>query len=41
MKKVLSGIGIGAVAGVFDVIPMVIQKLPVDANVSAFVFQFL
>ena len=35
MKKQLIGIMLGAAAGVLDVIPMVIQKLTWDANISA------
>ena len=38
MKKFYLGIMLGAVAGIIDVIPMVVQKLSWDANVSAFVF---
>ena len=30
------GIGLGAVAGIIDVIPMIIQNLTWDANISAF-----
>ena len=36
MDKKVSGIIFGAVAGVIDVIPMVLQDLTWDANVSAF-----
>ena len=36
MKKPFIGILIGALAGVIDVIPMVLQKLSWDANLSAF-----
>ncbi|MFH1683423.1 MAG: hypothetical protein ABIA67_00925 [Candidatus Margulisiibacteriota bacterium] len=36
MKKIFTGILIGALAGVIDVIPMIIQKLPWSANLSAF-----
>jgi hypothetical protein len=36
MKKVIIGLLLGVVAGIIDVIPMVIQKLTWDANVSAF-----
>ncbi len=36
MKKVWLGIVAGAIAGVIDVIPMVIQKMTWDANLSAF-----
>jgi hypothetical protein len=37
MKKYLVGIGFGAIAGILDVIPMLIMKLTWDANISAFV----
>jgi len=36
MKKILTGILIGAVIGIIDVIPMIIQNLPWNANLSAF-----
>ncbi|MBU0672669.1 MAG: hypothetical protein KJ732_06555 [Candidatus Margulisbacteria bacterium] len=36
MKKILVGLLFGALAGVIDVVPMVMQKLPWDANLSAF-----
>jgi len=36
MKKILTGITLGVVAGIIDLIPMVIQKLTWDANISAF-----
>ena len=36
MKKILTGIFIGIIAGILDVIPMIIQKLTWDANISAF-----
>lgn len=36
MHKVQRGVLIGVLAGVVDVIPMVIQKLSWDANLSAF-----
>lgn len=36
MNKIIAGLLLGAVAGLIDVIPMVIQKLPWDANLSAF-----
>ncbi len=36
MKNQLIGIMLGAAAGVLDVIPMAIQKLTWDANISAF-----
>lgn len=38
MKKIPLGIICGICAGVLDVIPMVIQKLTWDANLSAFLF---
>lgn len=37
MKKIGFGILGGMVAGIIDVIPMILQKLTWDANVSAFV----
>lgn len=36
MKKTQLGILLGVVAGIIDVIPMLIQKLTWDANLSAF-----
>jgi hypothetical protein len=36
MKKAIIGILFGVIAGVIDVIPMVIQNLTWDANISAF-----
>jgi len=36
MPKILVGIGLGAVAGVIDVIPMIMRGLTWDANISAF-----
>jgi len=36
MKKILIGILVGTIAGIIDVIPMMIQKLSWDANISAF-----
>ena len=36
MKRVQVGIVSGVIAGVIDVIPMLIQKLTWDANLSAF-----
>ena len=36
MKKVMVGITLGGVAGVIDVVPMLIQKLTWDANLGAF-----
>jgi len=37
MKKLYLGLLIGALAGIIDVIPMWLQKLSWDANISAFV----
>lgn len=37
MKKIKIGILLGIVAGIIDVIPMIIQKLTWDANISAFI----
>ena len=36
MKKEMIGISFGVIAGIIDVIPMIIQKLTWDANISAF-----
>jgi len=36
MKKIRIGILLGIVAGIIDVIPMIMQKLTWDANISAF-----
>ena len=36
MKKIKIGILLGFVAGIIDVIPMIMQKLTWDANISAF-----
>ncbi len=36
MKKNKIGILLGVVAGILDVIPMVLQKLTWEANISAF-----
>jgi hypothetical protein len=36
MKKIKIGILLGIVAGIIDVIPMIMQKLTWDANISAF-----
>ncbi len=36
MKKIYFGLFIGALAGVIDIIPMLLQKLSWDANLSAF-----
>ena len=35
-KRILAGLAIGVIAGVIDMIPMMIQKLTWDANLSAF-----
>ena len=35
-KKIITGLLLGAAAGIIDVIPMIIQKLTWDANLSAF-----
>lgn len=35
-KKIIVGLVLGAAAGVLDVIPMFLQKLTWDANLSAF-----
>jgi hypothetical protein len=36
MKKILIGVIVGICAGIVDVVPMMIQKLSWDANISAF-----
>jgi len=36
MTKTKLGIVLGAIAGIIDVIPMILQKLTWDANLSAF-----
>jgi len=36
MKKIVIGLILGIVAGVIDIIPMIIQGLTWDANISAF-----
>lgn len=36
MKKIKIGILLGVVAGIIDVIPMIMQNLTWDANISAF-----
>jgi len=38
MKKLQLSLLLGITAGIIDVIPMIIQKLTWDANISAFVF---
>ena len=35
-NKIIIGVSLGAVAGILDVIPMIIQNLTWDANISAF-----
>jgi hypothetical protein len=35
-NKIMYGIGLGVLAGIVDVIPMLLQKLPWDSNLSAF-----
>jgi hypothetical protein len=37
-KKIIIGLIFGAIAGIIDVIPMIIQNLSMDANLSAFCF---
>ncbi len=37
MKKIRTGITFGIMAGIIDVIPMVLQNLSWDANFSAFI----
>ncbi len=36
MQRVIIGMTVGMVAGIIDVIPMIILQLPLDANISAF-----
>jgi len=36
MKRILIGLVVGAFAGIIDMIPMVIRKLPAEAKISAF-----
>jgi len=36
LKKIKYGIGFGIIAGIIDVIPMILQQLTWDANLSAF-----
>ena len=36
MKKIVIGIGLGTMAGIIDLLPMIIQKLPFNACLSAF-----
>ena len=35
-RNILIGLSLGAIAGILDVIPMIIQNLTWDANISAF-----
>ena len=35
-NKIWVGVGLGAVAGIIDMLPMLMQKLTWDANLSAF-----
>ncbi|MFC1540804.1 hypothetical protein ACFL4J_02065, partial [Candidatus Margulisiibacteriota bacterium] len=36
MKKIQAGLLFGTIAGLIDVVPMIVQKLSWDANLSAF-----
>jgi hypothetical protein len=36
MRSIIIGISFGVLAGTFDLIPMLVQKLPWDADLSAF-----
>lgn len=36
MKRIISGLFLGAAAGIVDILPMIAQKLTWDANLSAF-----
>ena len=38
MNKPLKGVLLGLLAGLIDIIPMIIQKLDWNANISAFIF---
>jgi hypothetical protein len=38
MNKPLKGVLLGVLAGLIDIIPMIIQKLDWSANISAFIF---
>jgi len=38
MKKILLSLAIGGIAGIIDVIPMIVQNLDWYSNISAFVF---
>lgn len=35
-RNIITGLGLGVVAGIIDVIPMIIMNLTWDANISAF-----
>ncbi|HNW88732.1 MAG TPA: hypothetical protein PKN48_03665 [Bacteroidales bacterium] len=35
-KRIIFGLIFGVIAGIIDVVPMIIQNLPWDANLSAF-----
>lgn len=35
-KRIIIGLIFGAIAGIIDVVPMILQNLPWDANLSAF-----
>ena len=35
-KKILKGIILGVIAGIIDMVPMIIQKLPIHSILSAF-----
>ena len=41
MEKLLFAAGIGIVAGMIDVVPMIIMKLEKRANISAFIHYFV
>ncbi len=36
MKKIINGLVVGIFVGIIDVIPMILQKLSIDADLSAF-----
>jgi hypothetical protein len=36
VNKILIGISLGIIAGILDITPMIIQKLPLQADLSAF-----
>ncbi len=35
-KRILTGLSLGVIAGIIDVVPMIIQRLPLNADLSAF-----